>query len=256
VVEGAGPARQGPVLRLSALAPLCAALLVGCGDARRAAFDGPPPALVERVVQPRNPDAGPPPLLVLLHGLGSNENDLVPVAAQLDPRFLVVSLRAPRTYQAGYAWFQITWRGAGELQPDVAQARDALGGLARWLAAAPARLGADPRRVYLLGFSQGAMMSLGVLRTVPERVAGAVALSGKFNDTLFDEPPARRMGDVGLFVGHGTQDDLLPVTDGRAIRDLFQPLVRDFAYHEYPISHAISPAEIRDVAAWLTGRLN
>jgi phospholipase/carboxylesterase len=58
------------------------------------------------------------------------------------------------------------------------------------------------------------------------------------------------------FVGHGTQDDVLPVTDGRAIRDLFQPLVRDFAYHEYPISHATSPAEIRDVAAWLTGRLN
>jgi len=83
-----------------------------------------------------------------------------------------------------------------------------------------------------------------------------VALSGKFNDALFDEPPARRMGDVGLFVGHGTQDDLLPVADGRAIRDLFQPLVRDFAYHEYPISHAISPAEIRDVAAWLSGRLN
>lgn len=243
-------------MRVSAVVALVVALLIGCGDGRRAAFDGPPPALVERVVQPRSPGAGPPPLLVLLHGLGGNEKDLLPVAAQLDPRLLVVSLQAPRSYQAGFAWFQITFRGGGVLAPDVGQARDALQGLARWLKAAPARLGADPRRVFLLGFSQGAMLSLGVVRVVPERIAGAIALSGRFDDALFDEPPASRIGDVALFVAHGMQDDLLPVTDGRAIRDLFKPLVRDFAYHEYPVGHAIAPAEIDDVAAWLAERLS
>jgi phospholipase/carboxylesterase len=167
-----------------------------------------------------------------------------------------VSLRAPRSYHGGYAWFHIAWRDDGSMTPDVGQARETLGDLVRWLAAAPPRLGVDPKRVYLLGFSQGAMMSLGVLRTAPERVAGIVALSGFFDDALFAGPaPDDAAARVAVFVGHGTQDALLPVADGRAVRAFFEPRVRDFTYREYPIAHAIGPAEIRDVAAWLAARL-
>src|SRR5439155_16129454 len=93
---------------------------------------------------------GPPPLLVLLHGIGADENDLLPLARRLDPRFTVVSLRAPRPYHQGYAWFHIDFRPDGTVVPDVSQARATLGDLLGWLDAAPARLETDPTRTFVL----------------------------------------------------------------------------------------------------------
>jgi phospholipase/carboxylesterase len=214
------------------------------------------PRYVERVAGPRRPGTGAPPLLVMLHGIGADENDLLPLTGALDPRLVVVSLRAPQRYHVGYAWFPIDWLPDGRIVPDLAQARTALADLARWVDAAPARLGADPRRVYVLGFSQGAMMALGLLQAIPDRLAGVVALSGRFADGAFDAPaPAGAVARVPLFVGHGTLDDVLPIANGRAVRDVLAPRVRDFTYREYPIGHGIAPAEERDVAAWLAERL-
>ena len=227
--------------------------LVACGNASGPAVA---PALVERVVGPRTPSTAPP-ILVLLHGFGANEEDLLSLAAQFDPRLLVVSVRAPRVQRAGFAWFQLEFPAPGEVVPNVAQAHETLADFVRWVGAAPARLGADARRLYLLGFSQGAMMSLGVLCSAPERVAGIVAFSGRFDDRFV---PARAADDaiarVPVFVAHGTRDRLLPVADGRAIRDRFQAVVRDFTYREYEVGHTIAPDQVRDAAAWLTARLD
>ena len=196
-------------------------------------------------------------VLLLIHGYGADENDLVSLAHELDPRLTVVSLRAPRRYHVGYSWFHIDWKPDGSVVPDVAQARETLADLVRWLRAAPARLGADAKRLYLLGFSQGAMMSLGVLRAAPERLAGVVALSGRWSAQLFDAlADDDTFTRVPLFVAHGTHDDVLPIANGRAIRDAFQPVMRDFTYHEYAVAHGISGEEVRDVGAWLTARLD
>jgi phospholipase/carboxylesterase len=194
---------------------------------------------------------------VLLHGIGSNENDLVTLAGELDPRLLVVSLRAPRPYHGGWAWFGLDFPGGGKVVPNVEQAHETVADLVRWFAAAPARLRADPQQVYLLGFSQGAMMSLAVLRSAPERLAGVVVLSGLFDDRLVATPAANgAVARVPVFVAHGLQDRVLPIADGRAIRDRFQPIVEDFTYREYPMAHTIGPDARRDVAAWLTTRID
>lgn len=215
------------------------------------------PNWTARVAEPRETRPGClPPLLVLLHGIGADEHDLFPLAAHLDPRLEVVSLRAPYDYYSGHAWFHLDVRPGGELVPDVAQARATLADLVRWVAAAPGRYGTDPRRTFLLGFSQGAMMSLGALCTAPERVAGVVALSGRSPKGLFDCPAQREeTARVPLLVAHGTLDDVLPVASGRAIRDEFQALSKDFGYREFPIGHGISPDELELVASWLTKHL-
>jgi phospholipase/carboxylesterase len=211
---------------------------------------------VERSSPPRQPGAGRAPLLVLVHGIGADENDLFPIASMLDPRLHVVSLRAPHDYAIGYAWFNIEF-GLGGIRPDVGQAHQALADLVAWLRTAPERHGTDPGRTYLLGFSQGAMMSLGVLRTAPERLAGIIALSGRNADGLFEataDPAA--IARVPLLVAHGTHDDLLPVENGRAIRDAYEGVSTDFTYREFPVGHGVNEEEIGLVDAWLRRQLD
>lgn len=217
----------------------------------------PAPRWPERVVDARRTTPGEaPPLLVLLHGLGGDEDDLLPLAARLDPRFVVVGLRAPLPHQGGHSWFGLRRRVAGAIEADRAQARATLGHLVRWLAAAPGRLEADRRRVFLLGFSQGAIMSLGALAAAPAELAGVVALAGHFDAALFDQDAAAdAVARVPLFVAHGTLDDVLPVASGRAVRDHFGPRLRDFTYREYPVGHTVGAAMLDDVAAWLAARL-
>jgi phospholipase/carboxylesterase len=226
----------------------------GSGDTMTGS--GPVPTWVERIRSPARAGTGRPPLLVLLHGIGADEDDLFPLAAEVDDRLLVVSLRAPHGYGPGWAWFRIDFHPGGRLVPDLPQARAALVHLTRWIEAVPSRLGSDPARTFLLGFSQGAMMSLGVLGAIPERLAGVVALSGRTPEDLF-EPTAGReaMARVPLLVAHGIADDVLPETEGRRLRDGFASLSRDFTYREFDVGHGITGPEVRLVAAWLAARL-
>jgi phospholipase/carboxylesterase len=215
----------------------------------------PAPPWVERIVGPVQTEPGRrPPLLVLLHGLGASETNLLPLARLFDPRFEVVSLRAPRSYQGGHAWFRLDIHPDGTVVPDRAQARETLADLARWVEAAPVRLGTDPQRTFLLGFSQGAFMALGVLCTIPERLAGVVALSAPSPGGIFE--PSKAIASVPVFVAHGTFDHLLPVEKhGRRARALFEPWVHDFTYREFPIAHEIRDQELDSVITWLSAHL-
>jgi len=219
----------------------------------------PAPDFVARVTEPRQAAGSgtKPPLLVLLHGIGADENDLLPLGPMLDPRLKIVSLRAPRDYQIGYAWFQIDWGADGSVRPHTDQAKQSLADLVRWLESAPERYGTDPARTYLLGFSQGAMMSLGVLRTSPALLAGVMALSGRDPDALFPmSAPADAVGAVPLLVAHGTLDDLLPVENGRRTRAAFEGVSRDLTYREFNVGHGIDQDEILWVREWLRAHLD
>src|SRR5262245_19920926 len=147
--------------RTRAVVPAVLLVLACCGQGGRDMT--PAPTFVERTAAPRQSVSGRPPLLVLLHGIGANEDDLFPIGREVDPRFKVVSLRAPRPYHGGFAWFDIQFLSSARIIPDIDQAKATLADLVRWLGAAPERFGTDPAQTFLLGFSQGAMMSLGVL---------------------------------------------------------------------------------------------
>ena len=130
--------------------------------------------LIHLVRQPLS-QASHPPLLLLLHGVGSNEHDLFELAPLLDKRFLILSLRAPNTLSQGsYAWFDVTFTPQGPLI-DPQQAEQSRQLLIDFIGQAITTYGANPGQVYLMGFSQGAIMSASVALTRPALVAGAVA---------------------------------------------------------------------------------
>src|SRR5215471_19838142 len=129
--------------------------------------------LVHLVRQPAV-EADTPPLLLLLHGIGSNEHDLYGLAPFLDKRFLIISVRAPNTLGPGsYAWFEVEFAPQGPvINPKQSEA--SLKTLITFIKETVTAYRADPKQVYLMGFSQGAIMSASVALTRPDLVAGAV----------------------------------------------------------------------------------
>ncbi len=200
-----------------------------------------------------------PPLLVLLHGVGADELDLLPVADALDPRLLTVSLRAPHEAEPmGYAWYALDWRTSPPT-PRVDQAEASRAALAAYLPELAARAGADPERVFLFGFSQGAAMALAVALTRPELVRGVVVHSGRVLPFLSD--PARRAAPEALarldaLVIHGTEDDVIPVEAGREVRALLAPLLGErLTYREHEAGHFVTSESARAAASWVRARI-
>jgi phospholipase/carboxylesterase len=213
-------------------------------------------SLIHLVRQPKN-EAGTPPLLLLLHGFGSNELDLYGLAPFLDERFLIISVRAPNTLgPESYAWFELDFTSQGPvINPE--QAEISRKTLITFLNEAVTAYGADPKQVYLMGFSQGAIMSASVALTQPELVAGVAMMSGRILPEIQPLIASKEeLAGLPFIVVHGTADTVLSITYGRASRDLLSSLPVELTYHEYQMGHEVSQESLSDVTTWLTEQLD
>ena len=197
---------------------------------------------------PRKPAPGKPPMLVLLHGFGANEQDLLPMAARLDPRLAVASLRGPYQIRPGsYSWVN------GDTADELDNARRMVIECIDQLADST---GADRGRVYLAGFSQGAMLTLAIALTEPEKIAGAAVLSGRLVAAVRDNHAApERLRDFPFLVTHGTNDQQIPVRSAHEIRQALKQMGVAVDYREFESGHYISDFNIGALDQWLRRRL-
>lgn len=196
-------------------------------------------------------------MLLLLHGIGSNERGMAALAPHLDPRLLVLSVRSPLAIGPdAFAWFRVTFTPQGPVvHPD--EAAQALETLPRFAEEAVQAYGADPARVFVAGFSQGGIMALGALLVAPERFAGAAMMSGRLPpEVLTRAAPAARLAGKPVLVLHGTQDATLPVAFARQARDELARLPVDLAYLEFAMGHTVSLESLSFAAGWLAGQLD
>jgi phospholipase/carboxylesterase len=188
---------------------------------------------------------------LLLHGLGADEADLMGLADALDPRLIVVSARAPYRYGPGFAWFGMTDAGSPDsdtLSASVYIVRDFITEMA-------GAYGIAEQRLYLMGFSQGAILSGALALTIPQ-VPGVIMHSGYMpsagsvggNPTLLKGKP--------FFVAHGKYDDLIPVDLGRATEKYLESHGAAVTYQEYPIGHSISEESLYELSEWLTVQID
>lgn len=211
------------------------------------------------VVRPAlTPATGKPPLLVLLHGVGSNEDDLFSFAGQLDRRFVIVSARGPLTRAPGsYAWYDIDFLPSGDFDINAEQVFANRDRIVQFIGEAIAAYDADSDRVYLLGFSQGAIMTLTTALTTPELLAGAAVMSGRLLDEVIPAiAPADQLAGLPLFVAHGAYDGVIDAAYGQAIRAALQQLPVALTFMEYPMRHEISNQAFFAVQHWLRDRLD
>ena len=190
------------------------------------------------------------PLLLLLHGLGSNEQDLFSFAPHLDPRYRILSVRAPQRYSyGGYAWFDINF-GPGAPQPNQVHMEASGKTLLTFIEEVSEQY--HPSRIYLGGFSQGAIMSYLTALSNPTLLSGVLGMSGYIhqNDSL-PTIASEALQKLPIFATHGVNDQVLPVFLGRSTRDYFQSLHLNYIYQEYPMGHEVSQACFEDCRNWL-----
>lgn len=198
----------------------------------------------------------PAPAVVLLHGRGADEDDLVPVAERLPGDRHVLSVRAPDRLGPGYTWCELDLSAGGlhESQPDregFERSRDLLD---RFVEEALDAYAIDPDRVGLLGFSQGAILSLATVLETPERYRWCAALHGYLPATHDD--PGRFDGVAGFpaFLGAGEMDQVIPASRAERAADLLADAGLDVTFQAYPTGHGIGADEAADLARWVGER--
>ena len=216
-----------------------------------------PEPLTYIVRRPEGPTPeGGYPLLLLLHGYGSNEEDLMGLSPYLDGRFLLASVRAPHSLDmGGYAWFSLDFTPEG-LVPHFDEARIASTQILELLDGLKSDYPVDPTRVCLLGFSQGASMAVSVGLGVPEAVAAVVSLSGYCPPEVVPDVLSSALDGLPVLMTHGQYDPVIPIGQGQESRDVLARMPVALDYREYPMGHEINTECLQDLATWLAGLLD
>jgi phospholipase/carboxylesterase len=192
------------------------------------------------------------PLLLLLHGYGSNEEDLFGFAAQLPDDYIIVSARAPYSLPPyGNAWYAIDFDADMNKFTDNVQAAASRDLIAKFIDEVTEAYPVDADNVTLLGFSQGTILSYAVALTYPEKVKRVVALSGYLNMDIIENINSRDSSNLSFFISHGVVDQVIPVEWARKAPEYLRAKGLEAEYHEYPVGHGVAPQNFNDLLAWL-----
>ena len=196
---------------------------------------------------------GPFPTVLALHGWGANAHDLIALSPILNGgQALVLSPEGPVTFEIaqgvpGHGWFPLT-EGGPPSPAEVDAAREAL---ERFLTQAASRYPIDPRKLVLLGFSQGGVMAYELALREPSRFAGLIALSSWLPEKAADVGAAPGLEQLPVLVMHGTEDPLIPVARAREARERLNQLGVILTYREFEMQHEIRPEALRELVRWL-----
>ena len=210
--------------------------------------------------QTGNPEDSPVATILIMHGLGADGRDFMPIAQQLDlasvgpVRYLFPNAPTiPVTINGGYvmpAWYDIL--GADLVKrEDEAGLRQSQLQIEQIIANEKAR-GIPASRIVVAGFSQGCAMALMVGLRHAESLAGIVGMSGylPLATSTADEHTAASL-NTPIFMAHGTRDGVVPLPRASASRDALAELGYSVEWHEYAMEHSVCPQEVSDLEAFL-----
>ena len=193
-----------------------------------------------------------PPVIIMLHGVGSNENDMFGFAEQFPKEYLVISARAPFELAEGsYAWFHVEFLGDKRIINETEAEKSRII-LKQFINQVVERYKADASNITLLGFSQGAIMAYSVALTSPEKVKNIGVLGGRLLEEI--KPlikPSAKLKSLDIFLGHGLNDNVMPINFANKAFEYCIKLGCNIQFKKYPIEHTISQSEIDDFKNWL-----
>lgn len=189
------------------------------------------------------------PVLFLLHGYGSNEEDLFSFVPTLPEDWLVISFRAPKdSSYGGYAWFDIDFNNA-ENFVDENEANEAVKLVLENIMGITNRYGLTDNKTHLCGFSQGGMIVYSLALQYPDLFSKVACLSSYPEEKLLNniDRNKKKYENMRFFISHGTEDAVIPLEWGRKAADLLYDLSAYFSFREYMSGHGVNQKNYLDL---------
>ncbi|WP_412985241.1 alpha/beta hydrolase [Pontimicrobium sp. IMCC45349] len=197
------------------------------------------------------------PLLIMLHGYGSDENDLFSFASELPEELFIISVRAPYPMQPyGNAWYEIHFDAPQGKWSDNEQAIESRDLIANFIDEACAAYPVNKNNVTLLGFSQGTILSLATTLTYPQKIKNVVALSGYINqDIIPNDLNNEAFKHLSIYSSHGSVDQVIPVDWARKTPLFLDALGINNQFSEFPVGHGVAPQNFYEFKDWLKTKI-
>ncbi|MDX1761628.1 MAG: alpha/beta hydrolase-fold protein [Christiangramia sp.] len=197
------------------------------------------------------------PVLIMLHGYGSDENDLFSFAGELPDELFIISVKAPYSMQPyGNAWYAIHWdNNDGKFSDDI-QAISSRETIKDFIQEVIQKYPVDPENINLLGFSQGSILSYAVALSYPDMINNVVALSGYVNKGILKEGYEKNdFSNLDFYCSHGSVDQVIPVDWARKTKPFLDELGIKNSYSEFPVGHGVAPQNFFELKDWLKKRI-
>lgn len=193
------------------------------------------------------------PLLILLHGYGSNEEDLFAFVPTLPEDWLVISFRAPLNSQyEGYSWYDIDLMNV-ENRIDLPQAKESMDAILESIMTITNRYGLTESKIHIAGFSQGGILTYALALQNPELFSKVICMSAYPEEKLMDNivKDKKKLEHLRFFISHGTDDTVIPLDWGRKAADLLYDLSCYFTFREYMNGHGVNQKNYMDLMEFL-----
>lgn len=193
------------------------------------------------------------PVLILIHGYGSNEEDLFSFASELPSNYYILSIRAPYDLAfGGYAWYAINFDANENKFSNINEAKKSCELVLNFINEILKKYPINSQKVSLIGFSQGAILSYAIGVSNPDKIHRIVAMSGYFNLEMAHENfTTNNFNNLKIFASHGSVDQVVPVEWARKAKPILDSLKIENIYKEYPVGHGIAPQNFIDFKNWL-----
>ena len=192
-------------------------------------------------------------VIIMFHGYGSNKDDLFSFAKFMNPNFLIISVQAPiKMDYNSYCWWSLNYDNDMQLQMDVKEAENSLNELNRFIGEdLSVKYNFRLNQVYLLGFSQGCMISYALSINFPENYKKAVGLSGKIPYEIINFDEKFDYSNHNFFCSHGVNDQVIPIEVGRESNRWFSEKNINHKYLEFESAHGINSENFEQMNLWL-----
>lgn len=189
------------------------------------------------------------PILFMLHGYGSNEQDLFSFRENLPEDWIIVSFRAPKTTEfEGFSWYDIDFNNP-ERFVDVDQANESLQAVLEHILSIVNKYGLTDGKTHLCGFSQGGILCYALALKYPELFNRVACLSSYPEEKLLTDivKDKKKLSNLRFFISHGTDDAIIPLEWGRKAADLLYDLSCYFSFREYMSGHGVNQKNYIDL---------
>ncbi len=203
--------------------------------------------MLYKIFSPAQEQTPENPTLILLHGRGSDEKDLFGLKEHFDPKLTIYSLRAPHQFEwGGYTWFDL-YEGGSVDEKSFSNSTNEIVTFINTV---------ETKKLILLGFSMGAIMSYSIALTKPHICSSIAALSGFAPIQLEQTYRLQELQELHIFISHGIHDPVIPISAARKTKELLDRSNANVSYNEYDMEHRINEKCLNDVSRWLKNRLD